>query len=429
MRNDSPFEAIDEANREEETAEPAHKGKKRSINALVLVRFISAHSQWRQALRVNLFTETLEVCEQFPPSSAPETTYRPFREPADLLEAMLWFQGTGFAKAGKNLVWDALTASAHRNAYHPVRRYLDSLQWDGHPRLERLFQHYFNASIPDSGEDRDRTVAYLEHISRCFMVSAIARIRQPGCKVDYLPVLVGHQGFNKSQAIRALCQNPAWFSDDLSPDLVERDTKDSLIGKWIIELAELPHVRKEVERVKAFFSRQTDRYRRAYDRLTNDWPRQCVFMGSTNDLEFIDVTGNRRFWPIEIAGPIDVARIATDRDQLWAEAAALYADGFQWWLRPNIEALAAEQQAQFEEEDLWVSPLAAWVTGRASDSPFTLADAMTGALGFADAKQITKPEQMRASTCLKSLGYRRRLKQIGARREWLWTRPAGGERR
>jgi putative DNA primase/helicase len=114
---------------------------------------------------------------------------------------MLSFQGAGFAKAGKNLTWGALTCVAHRNAYHPVRDYLDGLRWDGVSRLGGLFLHYFNAELPNEADARarDEAVAYLEHVGRCWAVSAEARIMRPGCKVDYLPVLVGPQGAGKSK--------------------------------------------------------------------------------------------------------------------------------------------------------------------------------------------------------------------------------------
>lgn len=407
---------------------PPKKPKKKGMNALALVNFMAASREWRGALRINLFTETLQVCDPFPPSAAPAGAFRPLKEPSDLLEAMLHFQGLGFPKASKGLVWDALCVIAHRNAFHPVQNYLNGLRWDGEPRLGRLFQEYFNAELPDETDPaakpgeatpHDRMVAYLEHTSQCFMVSAVARIRKPGCKVDYLPVLVGPQGYHKSTAIRALCADAAWFSDDLGVDLVERDTKESLTGKWLVELAEMPHAKKEVERVKAFFSRQTDRYRRAYDRTTNDWPRQCVFMGSSNDLELIDNTGNRRTWPVEIAGPIDIARVTADRDQLWAEAVALYESGYPWWLSANIEQIAGEQQSRFQDEDIWTGELSKWAEGR---NRFTLGEAMTGALSCPDPKLIPKADQNRASGCLKSLGFRRRQSRSGATTRWLWTR-------
>ena len=155
--------------------------------------------------------------------------------------------------------------------------------------------------------------------------------------------------------------------------------------------------------------------------MTNDWPRQNVFIGTSNDLEFIDVTGNRRFWPVEIAGSIDITRIVADRDQLWAEAVHLYRTGFRWWLPPNIERIAAEQQAQFAEEDIWTGLLAGWIARRGRpEAPFTLAQAMTECLGFPDAKLIPKQDQNRAAACLKSLGFRRRKKRAGGDPAWRW---------
>jgi putative DNA primase/helicase len=359
-------------------AEPKEKKKRAVVNTLALVNYIEA--RWRSVIRINLFTENMTVSEPFPPNGAKSGKWRQFSEPSDQLEAMLYFQNNGFPRAGKGVTMDALLAVGHRNAFQPVADYQASLKWDGEKRLAKLFGKYFNAEIPPNAEEAQKKLAYLEHTGQCFMVSAVARIRTPGCKVDHLPVLVGDQGFNKSRAIRALCRDEAWFSDDLSPDLVDKDTKDSLVGKWLIELAEIPHVRKEVERVKAFFSRQTDRYRRAYDRMTSDWPRQCVFMGSSNDLDFIDPTGNRRFWPVEVAGPIDVAPIERDRDQLWAEAVHMFEAGFQWWLPPDIEKIAGEEQERFREEDIWCTELETWAKGQGADTTFTLAEAMSGAL-------------------------------------------------
>jgi predicted P-loop ATPase len=241
------------------------KKRKRGLNAAVLVQFIAAHPEWKRALRINLFTGTMEVATQFPPNGKPSEGYRPFNEPGDLLEAMLWFQNEGYPTANKNLIWDVLSLAATRNAYHPVQEYFDHLKWDGLHRVGLLFGYYFRGDVHardnPSQEDSDHTdgmVRYLKHTSTSFMVSAVARVRNPGCKVDHIPVLAGRQGLGKSRGIRALCHDPNWFSDDLSPDLVAKDTKDSLNGKLLIELAEMPHGKREVERVKAFFSRSTD---------------------------------------------------------------------------------------------------------------------------------------------------------------------------
>ena len=174
--------------------------------------------------------------------------------------------------------------------------------------------------------------------------------------------------------------------------------------------------------MKAFFSRRVDRYRSAYGKANQDHPRQCVFIGTSNDLEFVNVTGNRRFWPFRIAGAIDVAAIVADRDQLWAEAMALYRQGVQWWLVPNIETIAAEQQAGFVEADIWEDLIADWLEGP-SWTPFTLEQLFakdTGITPYREACAVTRADQMRAARCLTKLGWRKRQKTIGA------SGPCGG---
>ena len=409
------------------TDKPPPKAKRRGLNVLVLTARMDTKA-WRGAIRLNELTAAIEVREPFPPSGDVfNGPFRPLRDPIDTLETVLWFQANGCPSASKGLVFDAITIAAHRARHHPVRAYLDGLKWDGTERAGRLFQHYYNAVMPDEADLKayDRHVSYLEHTSCCTLVSAVARVKQPGCKVDHLPIVVGIQGGNKSKGLRALCPHEEWFTDDLSPDLIERDTKESLLGKWIIELAEIPHVRKEAERVKAFFSRQADRFRRAYDRNTSDWPRQCVFLGSSNDLEFVDPTGNRRFWPFNV-GPINVAQIVADRDQLWAEAIWLYEHDYQWWLPPKLELIAATQQAGYVEADLWEGPLEAWIAANPDGQAFTLLQAMQGGLRFGGVETIPKPEQMRATSCLKRLGYQRGpLRRVGNSRERYWIRPLG----
>jgi predicted P-loop ATPase len=396
---------------------------KRRRNILALVSFITDQKDWQGALATNELTETTETTMRFTPSSDGAAVRRPLTD-ADVLEAVLYFQARGFPKATKGMVLDALAVIAHRNAYHPVRDYLTGVQWDGTERVGRLFLDYFNAEVPPPEDQnaRARQTDYLEHVASRFMISAVARVMVPGCKVDHVPVLIGKQGIGKSTALRALCHDPNWFSDDISPNLIERDTKESLRGKWIIELAEIPHVRREAERVKAFFTRREDRYREAYGMLNRDHARQCVFVGTSNDVEFVDPTGNRRFWPIALAGQIGVARITADRDQLWAEAVALYDQGVQWWLPPNIEAIAAEVQDAFADHDLWEDAIARWIVSRTSFTMEDLFAAETGFMPFREGTVATKADQNRAAACLKRLGYTRRQQMVGGHRAYRWSK-------
>ena len=256
-------------------------------------RSLVAHLEgpdWRGAIQLNLFTQTIEVCAPFPPRPGQTLgAHQALADPEDILETMMVVQENGFPNASKNIIRDALIVVATRRSYHPVREWLDGLEWDGTHRLNRLFLNYFPGELPDERDEkrRDEVTSYCEKTGECFAVGAVARAFEPGCKVDCLPVVVGPQGLNKSPAIRALVPVSTWFSDDLSTALIDRDSKESLTGKWTVELAEFPHIRREAEKVKAFFSRQADRFRRAYDRANRDWPRQCAFIGSTNELEFI----------------------------------------------------------------------------------------------------------------------------------------------
>jgi hypothetical protein len=249
--------------------------KPRFVNVLALVKHIKATPAWHDALRHNQFTGDYEISGSFPPDGGPKDVLRPFEDPKDTLLVTLYFQANGFARASKTTSFDAIAHVALEHPYHPIRDYLNRLRWGGTERVSLLFQKYFSAELPADQHERDSHVAYLEHISTCFMVGAVARIMQPGCKHDHVPVIVDpSQGTGKSLAIRELCSDPTWFTDNIPANLQDKDTKDALRGKWIVELSETPHVAKAVEQLKAFLSSQVDRYRPAYGRTTKDHPRQ-----------------------------------------------------------------------------------------------------------------------------------------------------------
>jgi hypothetical protein len=414
------WEAQHPANEEDGTTPT----RRRTINILALVRHVRARTAWNGTLRFNMLTENYEICPPFPPHDGAKGPPRPLHDPHDVLLACMYFQANGFAKAGKGVVWDALSAVAHEHAYHPVRDYLDALQWDQTERVASLFHRYFKAELPPENEpaERDHHIAYLEHISIGFMVGAVARAMDPGCKHDHVPVIVGRdQGLLKSSGIRALCHDPAWFTDNIPPDISERDTKESLVGKWIIELAEIPHVRRDAERLKAFLSSQVDRYRAAYGRASQDHPRQSAFIGTSNDLEFVDVTGNRRFWPFRSAGQINIHAIEHDRDQLWAEALVLYRQGVRWWLPPNIEQIARARQDEFLESDVWEKVIAEWLA--AHPGPFTMDNLFakdTGITPYRDIVATPKADEMRAARCLIRLGWHKSQCTLNGKRAVWW---------
>ena len=251
------------------------------------------------------------------------------------------------------MVRDAWALVLHAQAFHPVRDYLDALSWDGVERLDTLFVRHFDA------EDSPYTRA----VARKALVGAVQRVYEPGSKVDHMVVFVGDQGRGKSSFVGALAH--PWGSETLGK-MHGKEGMEALLGAWFVEIAELSAMaRSEIEEVKSFLSRQIDRFRPAYGRHVQDYPRQCVFWGTTNDPHaLIDTTGNRRFWPIEVRATWDAERRATlaaERDQTWAEAAWAYQMGEPPFLDPGGEALAQEVQEKHRADDGLAGRIGAWL--------------------------------------------------------------------
>lgn len=210
----------------------------------------------------------------------------------------------------------AIDIVGRKHCFHPVREYLTALTWDGTERIERLFIDYLGA--PDD--------SYHRAIARLMMTAAVTRVFEPGAKFDFAVILEGLQGKRKSTFISTLARH--WFSE-LHADF--EDTKmlvEQMQGAWILEIPELSSFQKsDVRRIKAFISSTTDKVRLAYAKRAQEFPRQCVMVGSTNDDTYLkDDTGGRRWWPVRcrVAGEIDTDRLVREIDQLWAEARTLY---------------------------------------------------------------------------------------------------------
>ena len=233
----------------------------------------------------------------------------------DLIQIRRWMSDTKFAiEPKKEMTLDAVQLIAARNGFHPVREYLNSLVWDGKPRIDTWIKDYLQ------GEARE---PYLSQVSRLFLIAMCKRVFQPGCQWDYVLVLEGKQGTYKSSTARALVGDQ-WFMDNL-PDLRDKDSMLNLQGKWLIELGELASTKRmDYDSVKAYLSRRVDNVRSPYGHLAKDTPRQSVFIGTVNEGQYLkDPTGNRRFWPVKV-GVCDVNAVRIKRDQLFAEAMATY---------------------------------------------------------------------------------------------------------
>jgi len=374
---------------------------------------------WRGCLAYDEFSER-EVWVREPPP-LPGLVTPALGEVRDENDTYIqqWFHAKrGFHVCG---VTAAVMSAARSNRFHPVRDYLAALEWDGTARLAKLLPHYF--SVPDSH--------YSQEVGRRWMVSAVARVMRPGCKVDTMLIIEGEQGKRKSTALAALVGQD-WFADT-KLDLGKVDAYQALRGKWVIEMAELDAMKnQELTRIKAFLTSSKDSYRPSYGKRTIDYPRQTIFAGTTNEDKYLhDLTGNRRFWPVG-AGDIRIDELARDRDQLWAEAAQAFAGGACWWLDTDelIAAAEGEQEARMVDEHPWTPIVRDWVERCANTSSLsrppnsedvfleegiTTTQVLIGALS-ARKDALTKAEAMKVGAILKQLGFKSRL--VRSRSEW-----------
>lgn len=267
----------------------------------------------------------------------------------------LWLQideKFGF-RPGLELFDTVVQDSAWRNKIHPVKDYLEKLTWDGVPRIDRWLITYGGAT------DDARTLPYVTSIGKISLIAAVRRVMQPGCKYDEILVLEAEQGKGKSSAIKILCPNESWFSDDLPLNVDAKQIIERTRGKWIIEAAELSGIHSsQNEHLKALLSRSVDGpVRMAYARLAVEQPRQFIVIGSTNSHHYLsDSTGNRRFWPIRVVD-FDINALRQDRDQLWAEAVVREKRGESIRLDPSVYGLARVQQERRRHEDPWQQKL------------------------------------------------------------------------
>lgn len=252
----------------------------------------------------------------------------------DDVDLQAWLQTRDLEVRARSTIADCVSRVSRDNPSHPVRDWLNGLQWDQRGRLTHWLSDYLGAA----GE-----ATYLEAIGPAFLISAVARVMRPGCQADHVLTLEGPQGSGKTSAARALAS--PWITEGI-PDLASKDSALHLAGVWIVEISELAAVRRtdSIEHVKAFLTRNVDRYRPPYGRRTVDIPRQCVFIATTNEAAYLrDPTGNRRFWPVR-CGAIDLRALARDREQLWAEAVTRYRAGEQWHLDSAAASVAAGEQ-------------------------------------------------------------------------------------
>ncbi len=315
--------------------------RKGAKNMCALLRY---HPDWAGALRYNAFARSVEVWGG--PCAVPgEKLPRPICD-EDHVRASAWFDRAPWhIGVGPQIVSDHMVEAAKHTTYHPLQDYMNGLQHDGVSRVDTWLTKYLGV------EDSE----YARIVSRRWLVGAVARAMDPGCKMDTVLVLEGLQGTFKSTTIEILSARPGFYVDT-AIDIRSKDALDVIQKAWLVELGELDAIRKaEASALKQFFSRRTDVFRPAYGRTARQFPRGCAFVGTTNLEEYLsDPTGARRFWPVRV-GHVDVTGLKHVVDQLWAEALKIYKQhvaaverstewwATAWWMSPDEERLREEQ--------------------------------------------------------------------------------------
>ena len=315
----------------------------------------------------------------------------------DVTHIKAWLAAQWRMEPGSDKIHEAIAKIAADNRFHPVREYLDALEWDGVARLDSWLVEFMDAEGP---------AEYLAAVSRKVLCAMVARVYEPGVKFDHVLIMEGPQGFGKSTALRILAGD-AWFTD-AALDLKNKDTALSLRSKWVYELGELAGMhRSDVASLKAFITTQSDYLRAPYGRRAENYPRQCVFIGTTNDHEYLkDATGNRRFWPVKV-GRCMFGALTRVRDQLFAEARFAWELGEPLYLESAAAQLgAASEQSARVHEDILVDTLRKKLADPDPnfEVPFTLAELFYDFGPLADIK-AGYIEQRRAADALRILGY------------------------
>ena len=322
-----------------------------------------------------------------------------------------WLQACGMSKIGIDPIRAGIDLRAREEgrAFHPVRDYLDSLKWDGKERISTWLIDYLGAE----------NTGYNQAIGHMFMIAMVARIYKPGCKVDYTLILEGLQGALKSTICKALA-GEEWFSDALPDITKDKECSQHIRGKWLIEIAELSSMSKsESNHLKQFLTRQIEKYRPPYGRHEVHEPRQCVFVGTTNDFQYLkDPTGGRRFWPVKVGGNLLHEKLKADRDLLFAEAVAAYKGGETWWPNRDFEEMYMQPEQQGRvDHDAWLEPISDWLAGINPGHRVRLVDIANIALGL-DTSKFGRADQNRVKEILRHLGWGRSATRLDGYPLW-----------
>jgi len=330
------------------------------------------------------------------------------------LQLGFWLsQSEGMVCKNKDTLGLGVLMAAKRACFHPVREFLDALAWDQVPRSEEWLTDFLGVT----------KTPYTMRVARYFLLNMIARVMQPGCIMRSVPVLEGPQNRGKSTALRILAD--PWFSDT-HLNLQSKDAFQSIQGIWLYEISEMESFsRAEVTRVKAFVSSRDDNFRPPYEGRNIQPKRQVVFSGSTNESLYLrDWSGNTRFWPVatEVEAPINLEGLAAVRDQILAEAVALFRAGERRHpTREEETELFAPEQERRAIEHPWQARIEDWLAA-GTFGRTTVGEVLSDCLKFEASKMLATHSQD-VGRILHRLGWQQGRESSGSRRRY-YERPA-----
>ncbi len=310
-----------------------------SHNALVL---ISSDPVLKELFRFNQMTLYDDIMGPIP-GVPPHDHYPRSLEDCDDIDVMNWLQARGLCKITKNTVRDAVRAHARQHQYHPILDYYDSLEWDGVPRIDKSFTTYFG--MPKS--------PYAELAGKYWWMQTVARIYKPGCQADYVLVLVGEQGMEKTKALKTIFGE--YYGNNLKSILDQRKAGEHVRGKQCLEIGEGKAFNEAgIDATKDYITSAVDEYQEPYGHKNVKHPRQCIFVITINEMKFLkDPTGDRRYWAI-VCLMVDIDGLQRDRDQLFAEAVYRFKQGERYWPTKEEERLYFKpQQDEHTREEGW----------------------------------------------------------------------------
>lgn len=398
------------------------------VSRKLVIQALKHDTELQGILGVNLLSNNIEAQVPWP---WPHAKAGPITGAVDLLLGQYLTDNYGLPSINRGALTEAVETVAHQTPFHPVRDYLQGLEWDKKQRLDKWLIYVMGESPETLGP---AMTEYLTLVGRFWLLGMVNRVMNPGCKFDYCPVLEGPGGMFKSTLVEVLASS-AWFSDTHFDVSKGKEGQEQVQGLWVYEIAELANFGKsEINIIKAFISAKVDRYRPSYGRVVESYSRQCVLVGTTNEKTYLrDRTGNRRFWPVPVRMRLNVPWVTKLRDQLMAEAYARYLTGERFTPTHEEEErlFVPVQESRLVDtavlsELLHVLTRTPMATGIASIvnelTEFVTLSQITQALGV-DAAKSNAGLESQIRSWMDHEGWERIKKQVNGVRSWGYARP------